>query len=57
MYLCRVSYSLAEMVYRRAFRRMGSVVDFADMRGPFEPSGGKDVIMIEDWKVGTLLWM
>lgn len=48
MYLWRLSYSLAETVYRRALRRIGSAVDFAEMRGPFEPSGAGDVIIAGD---------
>jgi len=47
MYLCRVSYSLAEMVYRSAFRRMGSAVDLAEMRsrGGFGASLEVEAIM------------
>lgn len=55
MYLCRVSYSLPEMVYRRALRRIGSAVDFAEIRGPFEPSGAGDVMMVQDRGIWTLL--
>ena len=44
MYLCSVSYSLAEIVYRRALRRIGSAVDFAETR-PSEEGGG-DIVRV-----------
>lgn len=42
MYLCSVSYSLAEMVYRSAFWRMGSAAAVAEMRLFFALGGSED---------------
>jgi hypothetical protein len=36
-------------------RRIGSAVDLADMRGPFEPSGAGDVIIAGDGTKRPLL--
>lgn len=42
IYLCRVSYSFAEMVYLSALRRMGSAVDFAEIRSRGGGGGSLD---------------
>lgn len=54
MYLCSVWYSFADMVYRSAFLRIGSAVDFAEIlsRGGLGPSLEEDAILAE---LGSLI--
>lgn len=53
MYLCNVSYSLAEIVYRSVLRRMGSAVDLADGRSPSLDAGAivgeEDYVLMCCW--------
>lgn len=55
-YLCRVAYSLAEIVYRRVFRRMGSVMLLREgggrEEGPPAEGRGLDVCAGREAAVG-----
>jgi len=47
MYRCSVSYSFAEIVYRKALRRIGSAVDLAEiLGGPFAWGSVEEDILI-----------